>query len=94
MSELSADELFETKAMWIKDVQNDEFPLEVQQLTYGTEAFSSRLNQLRLFLDDKGLVHCEGRIEHSVVSSESKRPILLLAKHHVTDLIIEENHEL
>ena len=76
------------------DVQSNEFPAEVQQLTNGTKASSSRLNQLHLFLDDKRIVCCEGRIEHSVVSSEAKRPILLPAKHHVTDLIIEENHGL
>ena len=85
MSELSAAELFEAEEMWIKDVQ---------QLTNSTKASSSRLNQLRLFFDDKGIVRCEGRIEHSVVSSEAKRPILLPAKHHVADLIIKENHEL
>ena len=52
-----------------------------------------RLNQLCLFLDDKGIVRCEGRIEHSVVSSQAKTPILLPAKHHVTGLIIEGNHK-
>ena len=55
MSELSADELFEAEEMWIRDVQSDEFPAEFQQLTTGTKASSSKFNQLRLFLDDKGL---------------------------------------
>ena len=85
MSELSADELFEAEEMWIRDVQSDEFPAKFQQLTTGTKASSSRYNQLRLFLDDKGIVRCEGRIEHSD---------LLPARHRVADLIIEENHEL
>ena len=80
MSELSADELFEAEEKWIRDVQSDEFPTEVQQLTTGTKASSSRLNQLRFILDDKGIVRSEGRIEHSVVSSGAKRTILLPAQ--------------
>ena len=30
MSELSADELFEAKEMWIKDVQSNEIPAEAK----------------------------------------------------------------
>jgi hypothetical protein len=69
------------------------FPEEVKQLINRTKTSSSRLDQLRLFLDDKGMIRCEGRIEHSSVSSESKKPVLLPAKHHVTDLIIQEHHD-
>ena len=39
------------------------------------------------------MIRCEGRIEHSSVSSEAKKPVLLPAKHHVTDLIIKEHHD-
>jgi hypothetical protein len=62
--ELSADELIEAEQMWIKDVQNNMFPEEVKQLINRTKTSSSRLDQLRLFLDDKGMIRCEGRIEH------------------------------
>jgi hypothetical protein len=91
--ELSADELIEAEQMWIKDIQNNMFPEEVKQLINRTKTFSSRLDQLRLFLDDKGMIRCEGRIEHSSVSSEAKKPVLIPAKHHVTDLIIQEHHD-
>ncbi|CAB3997786.1 Hypothetical predicted protein [Paramuricea clavata] len=69
------------------------FSEEVKQLINRTKTSSSRLDQLRLFLDDKGMIRCEGRIEHSSVSSEAKKPVLLPAKHHVTDLIIQEHHD-
>ncbi|CAB4012078.1 Hypothetical predicted protein [Paramuricea clavata] len=69
------------------------FPEEVKQLVNRTKTSSSRLDQLRLFLDEKGMIRCEGRIEHSSVSSEAKKPVLLPAKHHVTDLIIQEHHD-
>ena len=39
------------------------------------------------------MIRCEGRIEHSSVSSEAKKPIPLPAKHHVTHLIIQEHHD-
>lgn len=51
--ELSAEELIEAEQMWIKDIQNNAFPEEVKQLINGTKTSSSRLDQLRLFLDDK-----------------------------------------
>ncbi|CAB4028470.1 Hypothetical predicted protein, partial [Paramuricea clavata] len=41
-----------------------------EQLINRTKISSSRLDQLRLFLDDKGMISCEGRIEHSSVYSE------------------------
>jgi hypothetical protein len=95
--ELSADELIEAEQMWIKDIQNNMFPEEVKQLINRTKTSSSRLDQLRLFLDDKGMIRCEGRIEHSSVSSELsfllKNPVLLPAMHHATDLIIQEHHD-
>jgi hypothetical protein len=56
------------------------FPEEVKQLINRTKTSSSRLDQLRLFLDDKGMIRCEGRIEHSSVSSEAKKPVLLPRK--------------
>ncbi|CAB4002459.1 Hypothetical predicted protein [Paramuricea clavata] len=91
--ELSADELIEAEQMWIKDIQNNMFPEEVKQLINRTKTSSSRLHQLRLFLDDKVMIRCEGRIEHSPVSSEAKKAVFIPAKHHVTDLIIQEHHD-
>ena len=92
--EITAQELIEAEEIWIKDIQNDAFPEELKQLTVakGSKSTSSRLNQLHLFLDNKGIVRCEGRIENAAISSESKKPILLPPKHHFTDLIIQENH--
>jgi hypothetical protein len=78
--------------MWIKDIQTNMFPEEVKQLINRTKTSISRLDQLR-FLDDKGMIRCEGRIEHSSVSSEARKPVLLPAKHHVTYLIIQEHHD-
>ena len=75
--------------MWIKDIQNNMFPEEVKQLINRTKTSSSSLDQLRLFLDDKGMIRCEG----SSVSSEAKKPVLIPAKHHVTDLIIQKHHD-
>jgi hypothetical protein len=62
LAELSAHELNEAEDLWIKDVQNNVFPEEIKQLINGTKSSGSRVNQLRLFLDDKKIIHCEGRI--------------------------------
>ncbi|CAB4010784.1 Hypothetical predicted protein [Paramuricea clavata] len=39
------------------------------------------------------MIRSEGRIEHFSVSSKAKKPVLLPAKHHVTDLIIQVHHD-
>jgi hypothetical protein len=92
-AELSADELNEAEDLWIKDVQNNAFPEEIKQLIIGTKSSSSRVNQLRLFLDDKKIICCEGRIENSSAAIDAKKPILLPAKHHFTDMTIRIEHD-
>ena len=88
--ELAAEELIEAEDIFIKDVQTNVFSEEIKQITKGTKTPNSRLNQLRLFLEERGIIRCEGRIENSEVLPDAKKLILLPAKHHVTDLIIQE----
>jgi len=39
-----------------------------------------------------GILRAEGRLLHSDLSNDSKYPVILPYKHHVTDLIIEHHH--
>ena len=43
------------------------------QLINGTKSSGSRVNQLRLFLDDKKIIRCEGRIENSSAAIDAKK---------------------
>ena len=56
-----------------------------------TNVSSSRLDQRRLILDDKGTMRCAGRIKYPVVSLVAHASP---AKHHVTELRIKKNHAL
>ena len=56
-----------------------------------TKVSSSRLDQLRLILDDKETMRCEGRIKYPVVSLVAHTSP---AKPHVIELRIKKNHAL
>ena len=50
------------------------------------------IRQLRLFLDNDGLVRCSGRIHNAPLSSATKFPLLLPPKHMFTSLVILSTH--
>ena len=45
------------------------------------------VRQLRLFIDDTGLLHCGGRIHNAPLSEAAKFPYLLPQNNHLTLLI-------
>jgi len=53
---------------------------------------TSKLHQYQPFLDDLGVMRVGGRLSQSKLDYEAKHPVLL-AKHHVTDLILMNIHE-
>ena len=46
-----------------------------------------------LFLDDKNVFKCKGRINNSTASLEAKNPILLPAKHPLIKLLVMHIHQ-
>ncbi|XP_071579211.1 uncharacterized protein [Temnothorax nylanderi] len=52
----------------------------------------SKLRALDPFIDDKGLIRVGGRLRHSSLSVDRKHPIVLPARHHVTGLIMRQEH--
>ena len=51
------------------------------------------VRQFYLYIDERGVVRCKGRIQNSSLNQEAKTPMLLPSKHHVVDLIISDNHQ-
>ena len=49
--------------------------------------------QFGLYMNDKCLLQCRGRIQNSSLNQEEKTPMLLPSKHQVMDLIVREAHE-
>ena len=84
----------------VKAVQQDMFPAELvvaNQIVSGNQKKcfprSSPIRNLNPFLPE-GIVRVGGRFENAPVSFETKHPVILLAKHHVTNLIIQNCHRL
>ena len=50
------------------------------------------VHQLRLFLDSDGLLCCAGRIHNASVASDTRFPVLLPHRHHLTELLVRYCH--
>ena len=88
--ELSFQELCEAKVVLLQTVQKQEFAEEITSLAAG-QAVSNRsvLYKLSPFLDDKGILRVQGRLQFSGLPYDSRHPVivpkghlgLLLARH-------------
>ena len=90
---LSASEINAAENIWIRSIQNASFPLEIEYLSGKRHgSIPNRVLQCGLFIDEKGLLRCEGRINKANIPRESKNPILLPSKHPIVDLIVRDVH--
>ena len=70
--------------------------LPMSLLTYNQKKRTRRLplvRQLRLFLDNKGKIRCEGRIHNAPLDDHTKYPALLPKEHPLTRLIVYSVHK-
>ena len=81
---LSVNEVKAVELLWIREVQ--------ESIAYG-DKFSQQKLSLGLFLDDKGIYRCRGRLENSALPYQAKYPALLLSKHHLKSLIVHKCHD-
>ena len=72
---LSLREVEAAELSWIREVQ--------KSIAYGDKFRQQKLS-LGLFLDDKGIYRCRGRLENSALPYQAKYPALLPSKHHLT----------
>lgn len=90
---ITPSERNETLLACIKLVQEREFYNEIKQLkTQGIVPKGSNLRTLCPFLDKKGTLRVTGRIKQSDASYNTKHPIIMPAKSHLTMLIIVDAH--
>ena len=81
---LSPQELAKAESLWITAVQ--------RELAQGKE-FEQLKTQLGLFLDDKAIWRCGGRLQNSDLPYATKYPVLLSRGHPFTTLVIRDAHE-
>ena len=82
-AELTAKEMEEAETKWICDVQSE----------FSTQKLTDLKKHLRNFVDNNGIIRCQGRLARSHLSYETKHPILLPKEHHITILIIWDCHK-
>ena len=92
--ELMATEIDVAESIWVRSIQNLYFSPEIGYLSNKHEqSMPSRVGQFGLFIDEKGLLKCKGRINLANVPTQSKNPLLLPAKHPLTDLVVRDAHQ-
>ena len=84
---LTAKEINSAKLLWIQHVQETHFPK-------GMEKERANLkSQLGLFVCEKGLIHCSGRLSNIACDETKRFPILLPKNSRFTTLVIRDAHE-
>ena len=80
---LTPCDIAHAEVLWVKHVQKD----LVQSKKFVTLRW-----QLSLFLDDKQIWRCRGRLENADIPYAAKYPILLPREHPLTTLVVQEAH--
>lgn len=88
---ITTEESRSAELFLIRDVQEQKFGNEFKALKNNLTS-TNLIKQLHLFLQND-VIRCRGRIEHSQLEYDTKFPILLPSKHHVTNLYILSEHE-
>ena len=86
---ITAKEFNNSKLLWIKSVQTQNFSNEIILLEESKP--NNFIKQLDLFLDS-GVIKSGGRIQNSNLPKHAREPILLPPKHPFTKLVIEDIH--
>ncbi|XP_065883974.1 uncharacterized protein [Dysidea avara] len=93
---LTAEELSSARIQWIQACQELRYPLEmVSAKSKCTRPEVKKLplvRQLRLFVDDRGLLRCGGRIHNAPLSELARFPYLLPQNDHFTARIVYNTH--
>ena len=90
---LSNEEIIKARNLWIKEIQNDTFSEELENIEKVSQQKPLPLvKQLNLYLDNDGIMRCKGRMHNSELDEDAKFPILLPKKHKFTDLVIMKYH--
>ncbi len=80
--------------MLVKFVQWQEFGDEMNILRNDEHPVASKsaIYKLDPFMDKNGVLRVGGRLRNSSLNYETKHPMLLPKKGHITDLVIRDQH--
>jgi ribonuclease HI len=92
---ITVPEMNTSRHLWIKDIQQRHYPKEnmmLQKTFPHTVVKNSLHHQLKLFLDDSGIIRCGGRLQNADIDFNAKHPVLLPPNHHFTSLLVKQAH--
>ncbi|XP_060570805.1 uncharacterized protein LOC132729079 [Ruditapes philippinarum] len=84
-------ELKEAEEIWLKHVQRKHFACVYDAIK--NEKKNNLRIQFGLFIDEKGLLRCKGRLENADLTESAKHPVLLPKKDRLTYLVIDKMHK-
>ena len=92
--QLTATEIDLARIQWIKNSQYQIYATEISNLNSpnSSNKQSTLVRQLRLFIDNNGLLRCGGRIHNAPLTQVAKFPYLLPPKHPFTALVVYAAH--
>ncbi|XP_076650259.1 uncharacterized protein LOC143357625 [Halictus rubicundus] len=90
---VSSDERNIANKTILRMVQLESFANEMQDLSQGRRVHrKSKLTTLDPFLDRDGIIRVGGRLKHANIPYSQQHPIVLPRSHHITTLIIRDDH--
>lgn len=95
--ELTTTEIDAATRVLCRIAQQDAYPVEYATVLAGRSvSASNELFKLNLYVDDDGVLRLHGRTDAASqehMPADTKRPILLPRRHHLTRLIVQHEHE-
>ncbi|CDW60072.1 BEL12 AG transposon polyprotein [Trichuris trichiura] len=92
-SPFTVAELDRALAACLISAQRECYPEEMSRLSSGKPLLArSKLLHLSPFIDKKGTMRAEGRIDRADLPYNARHPFILPRKHPLTDMIIDEAH--
>ncbi|XP_060559357.1 uncharacterized protein LOC132719590 [Ruditapes philippinarum] len=88
---LTCDGLREAENLWIVNVQKNIYNKDYKNIQKKKPSGLQR--QLRLVIDNNGLLRCTGRLGNFCLSEGERQPILLPHKEEFTELVIQRAHK-
>lgn len=76
----------------VKLAQRECFPTELRDNKIATLPSTKGLNSLDAFVDEEGILRVGGRLRNTAFPQDKKHPMILLAKHRFTKLILKNEH--
>jgi hypothetical protein len=89
---LTAREISCAELTWIRDMQNSAYSVEIAALKAKQKSVGKLARQLRLFIDNDGLLRVGGRLHNAPLRYEAKFPLLLPQRNRFTELVIIAAH--